>query len=123
MWQNSRLTVTDPMGNKEEYYYNGYNRASWHRDRRQMKSTLPALSAPKTVFRYAVREGKALLSEIRYADGTKKILSFDADGHATFDRRGQLTQFDYNDQAGWAMSDPRSCWSGSTRPMAWMSPT
>jgi len=111
MWQNSRLTVTDPMGNKEEYYYNGYNRASWHRDRRQMASTLPALSAPKTEFRYAVREGRALLSEIRYADGTKKSFgSFDADGNATFatDEANLTTQFTYNDLGRLtSMSDPR----------------
>jgi RHS repeat-associated protein len=29
MWENYRLTATDPYGNKEEYYYNGYYRDGW----------------------------------------------------------------------------------------------
>ncbi len=111
MWQNYRLTVTDPMGYKEEYYYNGYNRSSWHRDRRQMASALPALSAPKTEFRHAVRDGKALLSETRYADGTRRSSgSFDADGNATWttDEANFTTRFGYNDHGQLAsMTDPR----------------
>ncbi len=73
MWANYRVTVTDPQGYAEEYYWYGYgtDHHGWHRDQNQFQSPLPALQAPKTLF-YCSQlgtNGKGVLSKIAYADG------------------------------------------------------
>ena len=30
MWQNYRITVTNPLGGSQEYYYSGFSFSSWH---------------------------------------------------------------------------------------------
>lgn len=30
MWENYRITVTGPLGNKQEFHYDGYHKDSWH---------------------------------------------------------------------------------------------
>ena len=55
MWSDYRITITDPLGYKEEYYYNGVSRYGWHRDKRQYLTPInPASisSAPKTKFEF-----------------------------------------------------------------------
>lgn len=73
MWSNYRITITDPLGYKEEYYYEGYHRIGWHRDRRQYLSTLPIGSAPKTNYYFAQiggSTGKGVLISTHFEDGT-----------------------------------------------------
>lgn len=70
MWADYRVTVTDPQGYAEEFYYNGYSHYGWHRDQNQFQSPLPALDAPKTKYEYSQlsTSGKGLLSKVTYAD-------------------------------------------------------
>lgn len=103
MWENYRITITDPLGNKEEYYYDGYSADphGWYRDKTQMYSTLPIASAPKTRYDYTVVANQGVVSKVTYADGTYKQLSnYNANRQAqTFlDERGHTQSFTYNSQ-------------------------
>jgi RHS repeat-associated protein len=77
MWDNYRITVTDPSGNKQEFYYNGYSRYGWHRDRVQyplgVRSDNPydPVNGPKTRFdfEYTSNSANAVISRITWTDG------------------------------------------------------
>jgi RHS repeat-associated protein len=71
MWDNYRITITDARGFKEEYYWNGYSRYGWHRDKNQYlqgESTSAALTGPKTRFNFELQAGKGVVASILYAD-------------------------------------------------------
>lgn len=91
MWQNYRITVTNPLNYKEEFYFNGYSHYGWHRDANQYASSLPALSAPKTRYNYSAYNysgatgSPAVVKDTIYADGTTVA--------------GTVTQDDFN--ANW----------------------
>jgi RHS repeat-associated protein len=72
MWMNYRITITDPLGYKEEYHYNATNRSTWYRDKNQYLSVSTAVNAPKTRYLFALvggSGGKGVLSQIITADG------------------------------------------------------
>jgi RHS repeat-associated protein len=101
MWQNYRITVTDPLGFKEEYYYNGYIRQGWYRDKNQYLSPLSpvASNAPKTRYDYTLLSGQGVVSTIRYADGKTIIYSnFNAarQPQTITDENSHATQLTYN---------------------------
>jgi len=76
MWENYRVTITNPLGLKEEYYYDGYSRFGWHRDATQYRSTLPVLDAqtvaPKTQYYYTVVQGEGVVSQTVGANGISR---------------------------------------------------
>lgn len=101
MWQNYRITVTDPLGFKEEYYYDGYSSYGWYRDRNQYLSPLSPLdsSAPKTRYNYTLLSGQGVVSQIVYADGkTITYSNFNAarQPQTVTDGNGNATQLTYN---------------------------
>lgn len=99
MWQNYRITVTDPLGNKEEFYYDGYAAEGWHRDKVQFAST--ASAAPRTLYNYTVVGGEGVISKITWADGTyRQYSNYNANRQPqTFlNERGKYQYFTYNAQ-------------------------
>jgi RHS repeat-associated protein len=78
MWQNYRITVTDPLGFKEEYHYNGYSRYGWYRDKNQYQpgqTTSVALASPKTTYDYTLVGNQGVVSTITYANGRTIVYS------------------------------------------------
>jgi YD repeat-containing protein len=75
MWENYRVTVTDPLNYKEEFYYNGGDTVGWHRDKVQYLeggSTVDALTSPKTKYGFTLPTGsggRSVISSVTYADG------------------------------------------------------
>jgi RHS repeat-associated protein len=101
MWENYRITVTDPLGFKEEYYYNGYSGYGWHRDKihyQQGGSTAAALTGPKTRYDYALAGGQGVISSKTYPDGKSATYSnFDANRlpQTITDENNHATQVTY----------------------------
>ena len=75
MWENYRITIADPLSNKEEYYYDGLHRQGWYRDKVQYATdALP--TGPKTTFNYVTVVGgkEGLISRIAYSHG--QVISY-----------------------------------------------
>lgn len=117
MWQDYRITITDPLGYKEEYYYNGDLVYGWHRDKNQYLSSLPALSAPKTRYDFALIGpspfSQGVISKVTYADGNYISLSnFDPTTllpQTIMDENGYTTTFTYNSMGRvLTKTDPRN---------------
>src|SRR5436190_8154291 len=102
MWENYRITVTDPLGFKEEYYYNGDSRYGWYRDKNQYLqggSTLVALNGPKTRYDYSLVSGQGVVWKVVYADGKAVTYSnFNAvrQPQTVTDENGHATKLTYN---------------------------
>src|SRR6266487_508290 len=102
MWENYRITVTDPLGFKEEYYYNGDSRYGWYRDKNQYLqggSTPVALNGPKTRYDYSLVSGQGVVWKVVYADGKAVTYSsFNAvrQPQTVTDENGHATKLTYN---------------------------
>ncbi|MGF1484928.1 MAG: RHS repeat-associated core domain-containing protein [Opitutales bacterium] len=75
MWENYRITITDPLGHKSEYYYDGYSRDGYIRDANQYDPTVgPMFSgAVATKLDYTFLSGSSgagMVSRITHPDGT-----------------------------------------------------
>lgn len=109
MWQNYRITVTDPLGHQEEYYYQGgltSLQKGWHRNKNQYRPNVSADeidAEPKTEWTYTVVEQLGVIKQITYADGkTTKFNSFDNTNRkptSIEDRNGKTYAYTYNAQA------------------------
>ena len=88
-----RITVTDPLGFSEEYYYDAY--VGSYRDKNQYLQG----NGPKTVYNYTIVGGEGVISKITYADG--KTFSY-SDFYAPrqpqtiTDENGHVTKLTYN---------------------------
>ncbi|HYF34486.1 MAG TPA: cysteine peptidase family C39 domain-containing protein, partial [Prosthecobacter sp.] len=69
MWENYRITVTDPLGQVEEFYYDGFSRAGWHRDKRYYKAGTNGANLPATRYFYTVAGGRGQISRINHQGG------------------------------------------------------
>jgi RHS repeat-associated protein len=101
MWESYRITVTDPLGFKEEYYYNGDTPYGWYRDKNQylQAGSPPTGNGPKTTYTYALVSGQGVVSQIRYADGrTFTYSNFNAarQPQTITDQNGHATKLTYN---------------------------
>lgn len=76
MWQNYRITVTNPLGKKEEFYYNGYSHYAWHVSPKHYQPGNP--SVPKTNYYYTTVNGKGKISSISNPDGGTEAFTYDA---------------------------------------------
>lgn len=103
MWENYRITVTDPSGAKSEYYYDGYHGSSWYvapndyvayQDNQVNNYT----KAAKTTFRYQNKKGVSRLTQYTAADKTSYQYQYDAAGFVTrVNEMGQLkTTYQYD---------------------------
>jgi RHS repeat-associated protein len=103
MWDNYRVTITDPVGSKEEYYWNGYSRYGWHRDRIQYAGGGTPPEVPKTRFDFVQPGGngtRGVLANITYASGNSTAFgNFTSDLQPRYVRseRGYYDYFTYND--------------------------
>ncbi|MCX5846294.1 MAG: cysteine peptidase family C39 domain-containing protein [Deltaproteobacteria bacterium] len=60
MWENYRITVTNPMSGKEEFYYDGYSSTGWHVQPRDYVEYYPGYDGadtPKTEIRFMTTTG------------------------------------------------------------------
>jgi RHS repeat-associated protein len=119
MWSNYRITVTDPLGYKEEYYYDGYAQIGWYRDKKQYLSPYPPQNyeAPKTVYYYDLLgtppNSQGVVFGIQRADGSNMWFeNFTADTRqpqTVTDGNWNVTQFTYNPQGKTlTRTDPRN---------------
>ena len=76
MWENYRITVTDPLGGKEEYYFDGYAGTGWYIDQDNYVEysgsiNNSASSVAKTKYFYVTPNGsKGEMARIDYPDGS-----------------------------------------------------
>jgi RHS repeat-associated protein len=108
MWSNYRITITDPLGYKEEYYYDGYAQIGWYRDKKQYLSPYPPQSyeAPKTTYYFDLLgtppNSRGVIFGIERADhATMWFEDFTADTRqpqTVTDGNWNVTRFTYNPQ-------------------------
>lgn len=103
MAEDYRITITDALGFKEEYYYMYWNGAStngWYRDKNQyLQGGSSQANGPKTQYYYTLLSGKGVVSSIAYADGkTITYSNFNAarQPQTITDENGHATQLTYN---------------------------
>ena len=103
MWDNYRITITDPLGFKEEYYYSGLGAFDgWYRDKNQYlqgRASNGALTGPRTRYQYTLLNGYGVVSSITYADGNAVTYSnFNAarQPQTITNANGKATQLTYN---------------------------
>lgn len=98
-----RITITDPLGFKEEYHYNGLSGYGWYRDKAQYlqggATEAGALNGPKTRYNFLLVSGEGVVTSIFYADG--KIVSYSNFNTARqpqtiTDENGKATKLTYN---------------------------
>lgn len=88
-----RITITDPLGYSEEYYYNGY--IGWYHDKNQYLQP----NDPKTTYTYGLVSGWGVISQITFADGrTFSYSDFFAPRRpqTITDENGNVTKLTYN---------------------------
>jgi RHS repeat-associated protein len=108
MGTSSRITITHPDGNKEEYYYNGVNATFWHvapEDYRDPYEPINNLSAevPKTTYTYAssVKGVRSKIATKTNPNGETKRYTYDyATGRnlTTADAAGNTSKKTYTEK-------------------------
>jgi len=88
MWDNYRMTIISPQGDKEEYFYNGVSRNAWHVAPSQYvdygsSTNNGSNSVKKTRYHYTTVDGKGKISQINYPDGGSVSYSYDSSGNKT----------------------------------------
>ncbi len=105
MWANYRITVTNPDGGKEEYFYDGYHRKGWYVSPNDyveyVDSSISngASSTPKTKYAYSTYSGsKGKVSRITYPGQGSVSYSFDSNGNTTrtTDANNKYFAYTYN---------------------------
>jgi RHS repeat-associated protein len=97
MWDNYRITIVSPQGDKEEYFYDGYNQKAWYVAPEQYvdygsSTNNGQSSVKKTLYYYTTVAGKGKISQISYPDGGSVTYSYDSAGNRTaITRSGQGT--------------------------------
>lgn len=105
IWENYRITVTNPEGGKEEYHYNGYSGYSWYVSPRDYMEYVDyhtnnfRSSVPKIKYdfdkNYATGQGE--IRRITYSEGGYISYEYDDNGNRTSVSDGDTVQFTYND--------------------------
>ncbi len=83
MWENYRITATDPLGQKEEFYYDGYHGKSWYVGKEHYNE-LGNKDSIKTLYELITissRQGK--IRKIIYPDDSFIERTFDGNGRVT----------------------------------------
>lgn len=105
MWEDYRITVTNPLDGKEEYHYNGYSRYGWYISPRDYVDYVDSnnnnynSSAPKTRYDYTFTSGsRGEVDKITYPEGDTVNYTFDANGNRTSvkDSHNHTTGYTYN---------------------------
>lgn len=110
MWENYRITVTNPQGGREEFYYNGYTGSSWHIQPRDYVSYYPGYdgyTTPKTSVNFGTTTGqRAEISSVTTPAGHNYSYVYDVNGDLLTNWEG--SRYIYNDKGMvTAITDPR----------------
>lgn len=106
MWENYRITITNPLGNKEEYFYGGSISYSWYvspRDYIPWESYNVNnfyIDTPKTKYYFSqTSTGRGNITKILYPQGGYVIYNYDSNGNriGIEDSHGHKTRYTYND--------------------------
>ncbi len=104
-WANYRVTITDPLGGKEEYHYNGYSRYSWYVSPRFYMDYVDSntnnfrSNVPKTRYDFnTTASGKGQITSITYPEGNSVSYGYDSNGNRTSitDSHGHTRSSTYN---------------------------
>lgn len=107
MWENYRITITDPAGKSSEWHYNGYSSYSWYVSPRHYvpwqsnQVNNYASNPPKTLFypdRYSGAKGQ--IGRIVYPGQGQESYQYDSRGNVTQVTRpdGGIYQYAYNEK-------------------------
>jgi RHS repeat-associated protein len=105
MWEDYRITVTNPLNGKEEYHYNGYSRYGWYVAPRDYIDYVDSShnnfrsGVPKTQYTYTGISGnRGEISSISYPAGGNVSYAYNSNGNRTqiTDAHAHATQFAYN---------------------------
>lgn len=90
MWENYRITITNPLGGKEEYHYNGYSRYAWYVSPRDYveytsSSNNNFRSAQKTQYTYTTTSSgqRGEILRMTYPGGGYINYGYDSSGNRT----------------------------------------
>ncbi|KHD05705.1 hypothetical protein PN36_25350 [Candidatus Thiomargarita nelsonii] len=116
MWDNYRITIVSPNGDKEEYYYDGYYRKTWYVAPEQYvdygsSTNNGQSSVKKTLYQYTTVSGKGKISRIDYPDGGYVSYGYDSSGNKTTITRSGLGTYNltYDDFGNvTSITDPNS---------------
>lgn len=116
MWENYRLTVTNPQGGQEEYYYNGYSSLGYYISPRfyipYSASSNNHTNPNKITYDYSSAGGKGHVSSIQhYGNGGAETFAYDNAGLITSytDVHGHVTRYTYNTQGRpLTITDPKN---------------
>ena len=106
MWENYRITITDPLGNHEEFYYNGYSSYGWHVSPNAYVPYASAtnnnyiLNVPRSFFYFTTvgGAGDGELDYMKNTSGGKTTYAYDTKGNRTSvkDPHGHTRTYVYN---------------------------
>ncbi|MHC1725921.1 MAG: RHS repeat-associated core domain-containing protein [Syntrophobacteraceae bacterium] len=96
MWADYRITVTDPLGNRQEYYYEGYSGYSWYISPRDYvpyvdQSANNYRNAPKTRYDFVDLSQNTEISYITEPEGGTVWYEYDGNGN-----RSRIQDANYN---------------------------
>ncbi|WP_444923581.1 RHS repeat-associated core domain-containing protein [Microbulbifer sp. DLAB2-AF] len=107
MWENYRITITNPEGGKEEYFYNGYSGYSWYVSPEHYveyvdQTTNNFKTAPQTKYEFTkVFNNVGRIKKVTNPEGDYLSYTYDnSTGLVTAisDAAGKTTRYSYNDK-------------------------
>ncbi|MBI4685142.1 MAG: hypothetical protein HY755_08070 [Nitrospirae bacterium] len=116
MWQDYRITITNPLNDKEEYHYTGNLVYAWYVSPKHYvpyasSSVNNFRSAFKTVFHSTVISGRGEIGTIQDPEGVTVTFGYDPNGNRTSikDANGNTTSIAYDTQGNiTSITDPLS---------------
>lgn len=104
MWENYRITVTNPLGDMSECYFDGYSKIGWHRDFKYYRAGLPVygtsdLPYPATIYYYTVAGGLGHINAVAYQQGGHSSQEFDLSSGMPLQSTlpdGKVAKYTYN---------------------------
>ena len=105
MWQNYRITVTNPLSGKEQYQFDGYWGYSWYVSPRyyipyvNSNTNNFASAIPKKMYYFSTVGGKGKVSNIINEDGGSETYTYDSitgKRTAVTDSNNHTTSYTYN---------------------------
>lgn len=114
MWENYRITVTNPLGGKEEYHYDGYHRQAWYVSPRDYVAYVNSsnnnyTNAKKTHYTY-YRGQRGEIDRVTYPGGGYIDYNYDSSGNrnSLMDSHGHTVRNSYNSMSRvTSTTDPR----------------